>query len=48
MISYQGPTAYAINVDNGYQSMLAAFPSWIFKDGFESGDAVFWSTTGTE
>jgi hypothetical protein len=48
MISYQGPTAFAINVDDGFQKMLDAFPSWIFKDGFESGDPAFWSLTDAD
>ena len=43
MVAYQGPTAYAINVEDGLQKMLDAFPSWIFQDGFESGGALFWS-----
>jgi hypothetical protein len=45
MVSYQGPTAYAVNVDDGLQTMRDAFPSWIFKDGFELYGSGFWERT---
>lgn len=43
MVAYQGLTAFAINVDDGYQKMLDAFPSSIHVDNFETGDDRCWS-----
>jgi hypothetical protein len=36
-------TAFAINVENGLQKMMDAFPSSLFVDGFETGDHGIWS-----
>jgi len=43
MVAYQGLTAFAVNVDNGFDKMVGAFPSSIYVDAFETGDVRFWS-----